>query len=67
MNFVTGFLILADKKDESYNSILVIVNRLTKIIYYELVKITIKVLGQAKVIINIVKHHHKVLEAIIPY
>ena len=54
IDFVTGLPILTDLKKESYNSILVIVNRLTKIIYYELVKSTINTPRLAKVIFDIV-------------
>ncbi len=65
MDFVTGLSISAYWKGDSYDSILVIVDRLTKMIYYEPVKITIDALGLAKVIINVVVYHYKVLESII--
>ncbi len=64
MNFVTGLPILADWKGDSYNSILVIVNRLTKIVHYTQVKVTINALGLIEVIINVVMHHHGVPESI---
>ncbi len=54
MNFVTGLSISADWKNDSYNSILVIVNRLIKIVHYKLVEITIDIYGLAEVIINMV-------------
>ena len=38
MDFVTGLPLSADWKGDSYNSILVIVDRLTKIVYYEPVR-----------------------------
>ena len=41
MNFVTGLLISTNCKEDSYNFILVIVDRLTKMVHYEPVKITI--------------------------
>ena len=41
MDFVTGLLILADWKEDSYDLILVIVNRLTKMVHYEPVRVTI--------------------------
>ena len=65
MDFVTSLSISANWKGDSYNLILVIVDRLTKIVHYEPVKVTIDVLGQAKVIINMVVHHHKVSESIV--
>ena len=34
-------------------------------VYYKLVKVTIIALGLAKVIINVVMHHHGVLESIV--
>ena len=54
MYLMTGLPLSADWKDNSYNLILVIVDRLTKMIYYELVKVNINILGLAKVIINVV-------------
>ena len=44
----------ADWKSDSYNSILVIVDRLIKMVHYEPVKVTIDALGLAEVIINVV-------------
>ncbi len=60
-----GLSISADWKDDSYDLILVIIDQLIKMVYYELVKVTINVFGQAKVIINMVIHHHGVLELIV--
>ena len=65
IDFVIGLPISADWKDDSYDSILVIVNRLTKMIYYVLVKVTINIPGLAKVIINVIMRHHKVSELIV--
>ena len=64
MNFITGLPISANWKGDSYNSILVIVDRLIKMVYYTLVKVTINLLGLAEVIINVVVRYHKVLESI---
>ena len=47
-----------DWKRDSYDSILVIVDRLTKMVYYKLVKVTINALGLAEIIINMVVRHH---------
>ncbi len=65
MDFVTGFLISADWKGDSYDSILAIVDRFTKMVYYEPVKVIINVPGLAEVIINVVMRHHGVSESII--
>ena len=56
---------MTDWKGESYESILVIVDRLTKMVYYELVKITINNLGLAEVIINVVVQHDGLSNSII--
>ena len=57
MDFITGLPISTDWKRDSYNSILVIVNWLIKMIHYKLVKDIINALGLAKVIINVVVKH----------
>ena len=54
-----------DWKGDNYDLILVIIDRLTKMVYYEPVKITIDALGLAKVIIDVVVRHHGVLDSII--
>ncbi len=64
MGLVTGLLILANWKSDSYDLILVIVNWLTKMVNYKSVKITINAPSLAKVIINIVVWHHRVPESI---
>ena len=58
MDFVTGLPLSADWKGDSYDSILVIVDRLTKMIHYEPVKVTIDAPGLAEVIIDMVVRHH---------
>ncbi len=65
MDFVTGLPISADWKDDSYDSILVIIDRLTKIVHYISVKVTIDAPGLAEVIINVVVRHHGVPESIV--
>ena len=57
MDFVTGLPILTNLKGDSYDSILVIVNRLTKMVYYKRVKVTINAPGLAEVIIYVVVGH----------
>ena len=65
MDFVTGLPISTDWKGDSYDSILVIVDRLTKMVYYKPVKVTIDALGLAEVIINVVVRHHGLSDSII--
>ena len=54
MDFVTGLLTSTDWKRDSYDSILDIVDRHMKMVYYEPVKVTINAPGLAKVILNMV-------------
>ena len=65
MDFVTGLPISTDWKGDSYDSILVIVDRLTKMVHYELVKVTINASGLAEVIIDIVVRHHGLPDSIV--
>ena len=65
MDFITGLPILIDWKKNSYNSILVIINWLIKMVYYKLLKITLDASGLATVIINVVICQHDFLDLII--
>ena len=65
MDFVTGLLLFADYKRDSYDSILVIVKRLTKMVNYEPIKVIIHALGLVKVIINVVVQYHSLPNSII--
>ena len=65
IDFVTGLPLSADWKSDSYNSILVIVDRLTKMVHYEPVKVTIDAPGLAEVIIDVVVRHHGLPDSII--
>ena len=65
MDFVTGLSVLTNWKDESYNLILVIIDRLTKIVHYKLMKIIIGAPGLAEVIIDVIIRHHSLLDFII--
>ena len=65
MDFVTGLPLSADWKDDSYDSILVIVDYLTKIVHYKPVKVTIDAPGLAEVIIDVVVRHHGLPDSII--
>ena len=65
VNFVTGLPISIDWKRDNYDSILVFIDWLTKMIHYKPVKITINALGLAKIIIDVVMHYHSLLDSII--
>ena len=54
MDFVTGLPVSTNWKSESYDSILVIVDRVIKMIHYEPVKVTINAPGLAEVIFDVV-------------
>ena len=55
----------ADWKGNSYNVILVIVDRLTKMVHYKPVKVTINTPGLAEVIIDMVVQYHGLPDSII--
>ncbi len=65
MDFVIGIPILANWKSDNYDSILLIVDQLMKIIHYKPVKVTINVLSLAKMIINVGVRHHRVPQSIV--
>ena len=60
-----GLPILINEKRDSYNLIFVIVDWLTKIIHYKLVKVIINALGLAEVIINMVVRYYGLLNSIV--
>ena len=65
MAFVTSLSILAKSKSDSNNLIFIIVDQLSKIVYYELVKVTINAPSLVEKIINIVIYHYRVLKLFI--
>ena len=65
MDFVTGLLFFSDWKSNSYDSILVDVNRLTKMVYYKSVKVTIDAPRLAEVIIDVMVRYHGLPDSII--
>ncbi len=67
MDFIASLPVSTNWKNETYDSILVIVDCLTKIVDYEPVNIMINIPGLAKVIINVVICYHGVLESIVIY
>ena len=65
IDYVTRLSILIDWKRESYDSILVIVDYLKKMVYYELVKITIDVSELAEIISDMVVWHYSFHDLIV--
>ncbi len=64
MNFVTKLPVFTNWKDDIYDLILVIVDWLTKMVYYEPFKVTINTSSLAEVILNIVVQHHGLPDSI---
>ena len=65
IDFVTGLPVSIDWKEDSYDFILVIVDWLTKMVYYKPVKIIINLPRLAEVIIDVVICHHGLLDSIV--
>lgn len=65
IDLVIGRPISINWKEECYNVILVIIDRLTKMIHYTLVKTTIDVVDLVKIIIDIVIRQHEFPESIV--
>lgn len=65
MDFVTSLPVSTNWKGETYDFIFVIIDWLTKMVYYEPVKITINTPGFAKVIVDIVMQYHDLLNLIV--
>ena len=65
MDFVTGLPISTDWKGDSYDSILVIVDWLIKMVHYEPVKVTINIPGLAEVIIDMIVKDYGLSDSII--
>ena len=65
IDFVTGLPISFNWKRDSYNSFLVIVNWLTKMVHYKPVKITFNAPSLAKVIIYVIVWHYRLPNSIV--
>ena len=65
MDFVMRLPISTDWKGDIYDSILVIVAWLMKMVYYKPVKVTLDTPGLAKVILDIVVQHHGLSDSIV--
>lgn len=65
IDFVTRLPVLSNWKSETYDLILVIINRLTKIVYYNVIKIRIDTFNFAKLFLDVIKEHHRLPGSII--
>ena len=65
INFVTRLPLFLDWKSDIYNLILVIVDRLTKMVHYKPVKVTIDAPGLAEVIKDVEVWHHGLPDSIV--
>lgn len=62
MDFVIGLLISTNQKNKNYDFIRIIVNQLTKIIYYKLVKLNMDALRLVQVICDVIVWHHSLFD-----
>ena len=65
IDFVTGLPVSTKWKGKTYDSILVIISRLIKMVYYEPVKVTIVAPGLAGVAIEVVVRHYGLPDSIV--
>ena len=65
LDFIIGLPILIDWKDNCYDSILIIVNRITKTICYKPVKVTINTLGLVDIIMDILERNYGLSKSIV--
>ena len=65
IDLVIGLLLFANWKGDSYESIYVIVNCLTKIVHYKQVKLTISAPRLAEIITNVVVQYHGLPDSIV--
>lgn len=65
MDSVISLPISTDWKENSYETIFIIVDHFTKIVYYKLIKTTIDISGLVKVIIDVVVRYYGLLKLII--
>ena len=65
MNFVIELPVSTNWKGDTYDSILVIVDRFTKMVYYKPVMVTINTLNLAEVILDVVVWYHGLPDLIV--
>ena len=62
---MTGLQLFTKRKSDNYDMILIIINCLTKIVYYKLVKVTINTPRLAKIIIDVMLQYYSLYDSII--
>ena len=65
MDLVIGLPVSTNWKDKTYDSILDIIHKLTKIIYYKPIKVTIDTLALTEIIIEVVVQYHSLPDSIV--
>ena len=65
MNFVTELPLFSDWKGDSYDLTFVIINRLSKMVYYKPIKVTIDAPKLAEVIVDVVVWQHGLPDSIV--
>ena len=65
IDFVTSLSILTNYKGDNYDSILVIIDWLTKMVYYKPVKVTIHTPGHSEIIINMIVRYYGLPDLIV--
>lgn len=65
MDFIIGLFMSTNYKSDNYDLILIIVDFLTKIVHYKLVKVIINFLHFADIIIDILMRRHSLFDSII--
>lgn len=65
IDYITSLLFLLDLKNNCLNTLFIIIDYLTKMIYYNLVKTTVNMAGQAKIIFDVMVKYHSLPMSII--
>ena len=65
IDIITSLLISIDWKGDNHNLIFIIINQLTKIVYYKSVKVTINTFGLAEVIVNVIVRYYGLTNSIV--
>lgn len=64
IHFVIRLIVFTNWKSKSYDSILVIINSLVKMLYYKPIKIKINILGLIKVNIHVIIRYYNLFDSI---
>lgn len=65
MDFITELALSTNWKGDSYNIIFIIINQVTKMVYYNPIKTIIDTAGLAKIINNMIIRYHKLFKSIV--